>query len=398
MSANSKRSPRMVIYSIFWVLTAFFVLGTLFAFIGDMEAKGGSSQRNMFLFAGAMLTVYLSKILFVVFHFTEDLIRGFSFLVKMTLGRISPPVKSGAEKISRIKFISRLGLALSAIPFGTFLYGMVHGKFNYRIRFEKIHFPDLPESFDGIRVVQISDIHIGGLYGAWEKVSDAIELINEQDPDLIVFTGDLVNNFAEELEGWLPILDKMNAKTGKYSILGNHDYGDYHYWESEAEKEANLDKIKLGHKEIGFNLLLNQSDIISREGEQIAIIGVENWGKPPFAQYGNLQDARRNALDIPFQILLSHDPSHWDAEILGKTNIQLTLSGHTHGMQFGIETRNIHWSPIQMKYPRWGGLYEESGQYLYVNRGLGYIGYPGRVGILPEITVIDLFCKANQGG
>jgi predicted MPP superfamily phosphohydrolase len=270
---------------------------------------------------------------------------------------------------------------------------MIHGKFNYRIYQERLLFPDLPEPFHGIKIVHISDIHIGGLYGAWDKVEAAMDLINAHDPDLIVFTGDLVNDFAEELDGWMEILGKLRAKLGKYSILGNHDYGDYHYWESEDAKKKNLDKIKQAHHALGFHLLLNQSDILSRDGEEVAIMGVENWGRPPFAQYGDLQLASQGTDEIGFKILLSHDPSHWDAEIVGQTDIQLTLSGHTHGMQFGIQTAKINWSPIQMKYPHWGGLYSSNGQCLYVNRGFGYIGYPGRVGMPPEITVIELFKK-----
>jgi len=189
----------------------------------------------------------------------------------------------------------------------------------------------------------------------------------------------------------MEILGKLKAKIGKYSILGNHDYGDYHYWDSDEAKERNLDKIKKAHRDLGFHLLLNQSDVLSRDGERIAIMGVENWGKPPFAQYGDLHVASQGTEGIGFKILLSHDPSHWEAEILNNTDIQLTLSGHTHGMQFGIQTEKISWSPIKMKYPQWGGLYESNNQYLYVNRGFGYIGYPGRVGMPPEITVLELF-------
>ncbi|UCG27134.1 MAG: metallophosphoesterase [Bacteroidales bacterium] len=389
---SRKMLKRIILYS-FWMVSLLFLAGIFTAFLRENGAQTGRAQRNMFLFAGIMMTVYLPKILFIFFQFIEDLVRFFAFVTGKVFATVSPAVNRNAERITRSVFLSKAGLLLSVLPFGTFAYGMIHGKFNYITRFEKLFFPELPRTFNGLRIVHISDIHIGGLYGSWEKVEYAMNLINNQKPDLIFFTGDLVNDFAEELAGWIRILAKQEAKIGKYSILGNHDYGDYHYWESERAKQENLEKIKSAHREIGFRLLLNQSDTISLEGEKIAVVGVENWGKPPFAQYGDLREACKDTEDIPFIILLSHDPTHWDAEVLKHTEIQLTLSGHTHGMQFGIETKNIKWSPIKLKYPHWAGLYREGNQYLYVNRGFGYIGYPGRVGIYPEITVIDLFRK-----
>ena len=267
---------------------------------------------------------------------------------------------------------------------------MIKGRFNFRIVNETIHFHNLPVDFENFKIVQISDIHIGSFLGHENKVTRAIDLVNDQNPDLILFTGDLVNNFAEELNGWVPILSKLKAKYGLYSILGNHDYGDYFDWKNMNEKEQNLQKLIHLHKQIGFNLLLNDSAIIKKDNSEIALIGVENWGLPPFPQHGDLKKALINAINVPFKILMSHDPSHWDVEVLDKTDINLTLSGHTHGMQFGIEIGNIKWSPVKYKYPRWAGLYKESNQYLYVNRGFGNIGYPGRVGMPPEITVIEL--------
>jgi hypothetical protein len=267
---------------------------------------------------------------------------------------------------------------------------MAKGRFNFRITNEKLSFPNLPEAFNGFKVVHISDIHIGSFLGHENQVKKAIELVNEQNPDIILFTGDLVNNFAEELSGWIPILSDLRAKYGKFSILGNHDYGDYFEWPNKAEKEQNLTNLKQAHKELGFKLLLNESMQIELNNSKIGLIGVENWGLPPFPQYGNLKVAMNGSSELPFNILMSHDPSHWDAEVIDKTNIDLTLSGHTHGMQFGIEIGNVKWSPVKYKYPRWGGLYKENKQYLYVNRGFGYIGFPGRVGMPPEITVIEL--------
>ena len=286
-------------------------------------------------------------------------------------------------------FLYQMGFVAATIPFASVLYGVTKGKFNYRIIHEKIHFTNLPASFKGVKIVQISDMHLGSFRKKYEQISKAVEMINEQNPDLILFTGDLVNNFAEETNGWAPVLSKMKAKYGKYSVLGNHDYGDYSEWSSPAEKDRNLLEIKKFHKKIGFRLLLNESEILSINGEKIALVGVENWGKPPFPQYGDLKKACEIVNVKHFKILLSHDPSHWEA-VLKDTDIDLTFSGHTHGMQFGIERAGIKWSPIQYRYPRWGGLYKENNQYLYVNRGFGYHGFPGRIGMPPEITVVEL--------
>jgi hypothetical protein len=279
---------------------------------------------------------------------------------------------------------------VAAIPVASVLYGVTKGKFNYRIIHERIGFKNLPEPFRGLKIVQISDMHLGSFRQKYEQIARAVEMINEQGPDLIFFTGDLVNNFAEETDGWAPVLAKMKAKYGKFSILGNHDYGDYSEWESPAAKEKNLTAIKNFHKKIGFRLLLNESETLTINDEEIALVGVENWGKPPFPQHGDLNKALANVAPEQFKMLLSHDPSHWDEEVLTGTDIDITFSGHTHGMQFGIERAGIKWSPIQYKYPRWGGLYNEKEQYLYVNRGLGYHGFSGRIGMPPEITVIEL--------
>lgn len=288
------------------------------------------------------------------------------------------------------EFLVQMGLFASAIPVASVLYGVTKGKFNYRVMNENIRFSNLPQSFRGLKIVHISDMHLGSFKQKFDQIAKAVEMINEQEPDLIFFTGDLVNNFAEETDGWAPVLSQMKAKTGKYSILGNHDYGDYSEWDSPEEKEKNLVAIKNFHRKIGFRLLLNESETISINNEEISITGVENWGKPPFPQHGDLGRATKNIQPEHFKILLSHDPSHWEEEVLSKTDIDITFSGHTHGMQFGIERAGIKWSPIQYKYPRWGGLYREHKQYLYVNRGFGYHGFPGRIGMPPEITVIEL--------
>ena len=248
----------------------------------------------------------------------------------------------------------------------------------------------LPQNFNGLRIVQISDLHLGSFNYRYHILQRAINTINNLKPDFIFFTGDLVNNYAWELNGWENVLKTLTAQQGKYSVLGNHDYGDYSKWESEEERRRNFADIKDFHDKIGFKLLLNEAEIIVNKGEKIAIVGVENWGNPPFKQYGDLQKALKGVDAIGFKILLSHDPSHWSEEVVDKTNIALTLSGHTHGMQAGINIKNREWSPIKYKYKHWAGLYRLGHQFLYVSRGLGWMGFPGRLGMRPEITFIEL--------
>ncbi len=253
-------------------------------------------------------------------------------------------------------------------------------------------FANLPAWADGLRIVHISDIHIGSFFNNHDAVQRGIDMVNELKPDLILFTGDMVNNYADELVGWEDTLSKLNARLGKFSILGNHDYGDYVTWPNAEVRAENIEKLKQYHKKIGFRLLLNEKVNFGAENdESIEILGVENWGLGGFSQYGKLSEAMKDSDEKKFQILLSHDPSHWDAEVMGKTSIEITLSGHTHGMQFGVEIPGIiKWSPVKYRYPRWGGLYTVGKQHLYVNRGFGYIGFPGRVGMPPEITFFEL--------
>jgi hypothetical protein len=272
------------------------------------------------------------------------------------------------------------------------LYGITYGKYHFKVEQEVLSFFNLPEEWNGLRIVHISDLHIGSWQENHNKLKKAVDLINKEKPDLIVFTGDLVNNKAEEAFYFIPILKQMSASLGKYSILGNHDYGDYFPWASANEKKNNLERLKEIHKQAGFQLLLNDSVMIDGQDSSIGIAGVENWGLPPFHQHGDLKKSLAN-LDgqTQFNILLSHDPSHWKAEVLESDKVDLTLSGHTHGMQFGISLNGFKWSPAKWKYPEWGGIYEYGNQKLYVSTGLGFIGFPGRVGIRPKITVIDLY-------
>lgn len=378
------------IYIVYWIIPLLMISMLLYFRTLMPIEREPRIFRNFFLLGGFFILFYIPKLIFILFHFAEDVIH----VVKWIAHKItaSPEVVNSESTpgISRAKFISQLGLLIAAIPFTSILYGMARGRFNFRIEPVDLHFDNLPEAFDGFKVIQISDMHIGSFYGHEQKVKYAIELINSQNPDIILFTGDLVNNFAEELVGWTPILSNLKAKYGKYSILGNHDYGDYFDWKNEAEKEQNLVKLKQIQQDVGFRLLLNETEEIKLNGSKIDLIGVENWGLPPFPQYGNLKDAMNGSSENHFKILMSHDPSHWDAEVIPNTDIDLTLSGHTHGMQFGINLGKLKWSPVKYKYPRWAGLYQEKDQYLYVNRGFGYIGFPGRVGMPPEITVIQL--------
>lgn len=298
---------------------------------------------------------------------------------------------------SRRKFISTVALSLAAIPFASLLYGMYKGKYRFRVLDYVLHFEDLPEAFDGYKITQISDIHSGS-FDNRQKIEYGINLINQQNSDVIMFTGDMVNNKASEMLPWKDLFGSLKAKDGVFSVLGNHDYGDYVSWETSEEKVQNLEELKHLQKDMGYDLLLNESRFIERNGERIAVVGVENWGKGGFKKAGDLKKASENVAAEDFKILMSHDPSHWEAEVVNdKNHYHLTLSGHTHGMQFGIEIPGwVKWSPVKWRYKHWAGIYEELGQYINVNRGFGYLGYPGRVGIWPEVTVITLKKGSNN--
>ena len=279
------------------------------------------------------------------------------------------------------------------LPFFVIVYGAFKAVYKFKVHHHIIETSILPKSFNGLKIVQLSDLHLGSFNSRFSKLDRAVEKINHLKADYILITGDLVNNYAWELKGWQNIFNKLNAKREKYAVLGNHDYGDYSKWDSPEEKKQNFTAIKIFFRDIGFKLLLNESKIDSENNEKIAIIGVENWGKPPFKQYGDLQKALKNVKSIPFKILLSHDPTHWTEEIIDKTDIAITFAGHTHGMQAAFQYKNFQWSPIKYKFKHWAGLYKHKQQYLYVNRGLGWLGFPARIGMRPEITCIELKCK-----
>ncbi len=335
---------------------------------------------------GFLLSFMALNMVIVPILIGEDLIRGaFSIYDKLVTSKESFHIPS------RRRFVSQIALGLAAIPFTSLLYGMYRGKYNFRVLRYTLHFEDLPDAFDGYRLTQISDIHSGSFDNA-EKITYAIDLVNEQQSNVILFTGDLVNNKASEMLPWKDMFSGLEAEDGIYSVMGNHDYGDYVSWDSEEDKQKNLNELKAIQKEMGFELLLNESRFIEKKGERLAIIGVENWGKGGFKKAGDLMKAIKNVNSNDFKIVMSHDPSHWEAQVVPDDyHYHLTLSGHTHGMQFGIEIPGlVKWSPVKWRYKQWAGIYEQMGQYLNVNRGFGYLGYPGRVGIWPEITVIEL--------
>ncbi len=282
-----------------------------------------------------------------------------------------------------------LGIVLFLISIFLFLHGIISGKYAYRVIKHQLFFKDLPTEFDGFTITQISDVHAGSFKNA-KAVQKGINLVKKQASDLFVFTGDLVNNKAEEIKPWLPAFAEIKAPFGQFSILGNHDYGDYVKWESEAAKAANLQQLKNYHANLGFKLLLDEHIVIQRNNQKVILVGVENWGLG-FGERGNLQKALHHTLPTDFKILLSHDPSHWDAKVKNNPNtVHLTLAGHTHGMQFGLEAFGVKWSPVKFRYNHWAGIKQENNRFLNVNRGFGFIGFSGRVGIWPEITVIEL--------
>jgi predicted MPP superfamily phosphohydrolase len=346
------------------------------------RTQGQTPQFQMAM--GILLTVLIPKLVVLIFMFGEDIYRWILKLISaVTLGNTMPLA-------GRRKFISQISLGLAAIPFISFIYGIVQGKYNYKVIKYQLFFDDLPEAFDGFTITQISDIHSGSFTNK-EKIQYGVDLINEQKSDIMLFTGDIVNNKADEMDNWIAVFDKLEAKEGKYSILGNHDYGDYMDWDNPQDKIDNFQKVKDIHKNIGFDLLLDEHRYIEKDGQKIALLGVENWGKG-FNKAGDLQRAAAGIQKEDFKILMSHDPSHWEYKVKQDPfNYQLTLSGHTHGLQMGIEIPGwFKWSPSKYAYKQWAGLYKEAGRVINVNRGFGYHAFPGRVGIWPEITVIEL--------
>lgn len=383
------RHFRLVLQLIYWLVPAMAILWLVAAQYGWLGE--GNPGRFRAIAQSTLFLVYICKLIVLPFILIDDLRRGASWLA----GLFSSEPTFMPD---RSRFLSTVGLAAGLLPLSSLLYGMWRNPYRYKVHHAQIPIRDLPEDLDGLRIVQISDIHSGS-FTLTEPVEHAVDMILDLRPDLILFTGDLVNSRAEEVAPFLSMFSRIKAPLGVYSVLGNHDYGDYHQWPTPEAKQANFQHLVDTHARLGWDLLRNEHRILEIKGHQLALVGVENYSTHArFPKYGDLARALDGCEHIPLKILMSHDPSHWEAQVSGQqTDIVLTLSGHTHGMQFGVEIPGwMKWSPIQYVYKQWAGLYENGDQFLYINRGLGFLGYPGRVGILPEITLLELTSK-NTG-
>ncbi len=371
----------LIVYAVISVAAIVFITYELMKF----DRSVGQTKTTL-ITLGLLLLILLPKLVLTFVLLLEDVTRILIGTVTHFMGH-----NSDSFLPERRKFVSQVAIGLAAVPFLSLIYGMTIGKYNYKVIRQTLFFPDLPDAFDGFKITQISDIHSGS-FDDENKIRYAIDLINEQESDLLLFTGDIVNAKADEMHPWIDIFKGIKKhEYGKYSVLGNHDYGAYLDWKSEKAKAENFVAIKDLHRQIDFKLMLNENVKIKKGKDEIALIGVENWGKH-FGEFGDIDKASENVTATDFKILMSHDPSHWEYIVKQHPkNIQLTLSGHTHGMQFGIEIPGyFKWSLAKYIYKQWAGLYEEFGRYVYVNRGFGFHAYPGRVGIMPEITVFEL--------
>ncbi|MCY0968111.1 metallophosphoesterase [Chryseobacterium wangxinyae] len=370
-----------------WIKIGYCVLSLaiygFFAYEVSHFQKSDRSTMRAQIMISLFLVFILPKIFIVLFLLIDDIFRTGAYFV----GFLKPDENFFPE---RRKFLSIVGLGLGGVLSALFIDGITFGKYRHKVRRVKVKIKNLPSSFKGYKIIQISDVHSGS-FSDPSKLQHAIDLINEQEADLVLFTGDMVNNVSEEFKPFIPIFSKIKAKDGKFAVLGNHDYGDYVTWESPKAKDANLAMLIEYEKQAGFEMLMNENRAIDRNGEKLYILGVENWGLKPFPQFGKIDKALENVPQNAAKILMSHDPTHFDYVVKKHpADISLTLSGHTHGMQFGLDLKNIKWSPVQYRYPKWADLYESEGKMLYVNRGFGVLGYPGRVGVLPEITLLEL--------
>ena len=375
---------RMVIFGLHWGLALLALTTWVLVPLFHLRYTRLNSYLQVII-----IGLYFAKLMAVLFLFIDDIRRLILWLIEK-IGGQSGKAATGEEGISRSAFLSWLGLGLGTLGYGALISGFAN-KYNYRVHRVQLNFDNLPAGFKGLKIIQISDIHAGS-FGNPGAVGKGVDMVLAEKPDLILFTGDLVNDAALEMTHYQAIFSRFSAPMGVYSTLGNHDYGDYVWWESPDHKKANLERLKQIQKEMGWRLLLNEHVVLERGGDKIALIGVENWSaKARFPKHGRMDLAYPGSEQYPFKILMSHDPSHWDAQVRPEyPDIDLMLAGHTHGAQFGVELPGFKWSPVQYVYKQWAGLYEQGRQKLYVNRGYGFIGYPGRFGILPEITVIEL--------
>jgi hypothetical protein len=375
-------STRRLVHIGYWTITFLAVVAVLLYNLMEIsQLKSFRSFLLVFVFVNT-----ISKITGGLFLLVDDLIR----LVSYVLSKFSTVEDVASFSQSRSEFLSKSAIIATAAPAAIMSFGILSGAYDYRVRRKTISFPNLPAAFDGIRIAQLSDIHSGSFFDK-AAVKGGVDLLLGEKPDMIFFTGDMVNNKTEEVKGYVEVFNKVKAPLGVYATLGNHDYGDYTSWPSEEAKRKNVADLVRVEREMGWDVLLDENRYVKVGNEQISVLGVQNWGAGRFQKYGDIEKTVSGSNDAPFKIMLSHDPSHWDAQIRPKyKDIDLTLSGHTHGMQFGIEIGDFRWSPAQYVYKQWADLYQENNQYLYVNRGFGFIGYPGRVGILPEITILEL--------
>ncbi len=370
----------------FWTLTAISIVSVLL--INTMSADFFSRDVKRMLVAGIVM-LYFSKVFGVLTLLIDDIYKAGQWVINQFVAQNNIENPSGNE-ITRSEFLSKTSLIAVAVPLTTFGIGIASGAHNYRLRRKTIHLSNLPSSFDGVRIGQLSDIHSGSFFSR-TGVKKGIDLLLGEKPDMVFFTGDLVNDVAGEVAEYKDLFSKVKAPLGVFSTLGNHDYGDYKSWNNINAKKKNLADLIQIHKELGWDILLNENRTLKINGDEMAIIGIENWGAGRFSKYGDLEKAYLGTEDKPVKLLLSHDPSHWDAQVRTQyKDIDVMFAGHTHGFQFGVEIGNFKWSPSQYIYKQWADLYQENNQYLYVNRGFGFLGYPGRIGIMPEITIIEL--------
>ena len=387
VSHDLPQKIKLIVYALYWTVSIVAML--LLALMPYINYDSWPRAVRTYLFA-TIVGLFFAKIIAVVFFMLDDVRRGIQWASSKLFFQNTEGETIGSERISRSVFLSWMGLASGGGLFTTLVYGFSN-KYNYDLKKIKLSFNNLPSAFKGLRIIHISDIHSGSFTNK-QGVERGVQLIMKQRPDLVLFTGDLVNDRASEMQDYMDVFRRIDAPLGVYSTLGNHDYGDYIAWESREAKKQNLEHLKGVHKQLGWRLLMNEHVALERDGQEISLVGIENWSaKGSFPKYGKMAEAYAGTEKYPFKILMSHDPSHWEAEVIPRyPGIDLMLAGHTHGMQFGVEVPGFRWSPVQYVYKQWAGLYEEGNQKLYVNRGFGFIGYPGRVGILPEITLIEL--------
>jgi predicted MPP superfamily phosphohydrolase len=388
VTQSAEPRTKSIIYAVYWGLSILALLTFLILPYLNLDSFPKNLRSVVFAF---IVALFFGKLITAIFLLVDDFRRGVQWVAgKVLFTNTEVETIQDSDKITRSLFLSWIGLAAGGGLFGSLIYGFSN-KYNYQVVKQRLRFQNLPAAFNGLKIVQISDVHSGS-FNNKGAVQQGVDKILKLKPDLILFTGDLVNNKAEEMLDYIDVFKQLAAPLGVYSVLGNHDYGDYVQWESKEQKTENLDRLKQVHGQMGWRLLLNENVLIERDGHKIALLGIENWSaKANFPKYGKMDQAHPGTEEVPFKILMSHDPSHWEAEVLNKYNdIDLMLSGHTHGMQFGVEVPWLRWSPVQYVYKQWAGLYESGHQKLYVNRGFGFIGYPGRVGILPEISLLEL--------